>query len=138
MVLRSYLGLTYSEVASGMKKLIYHLCVLVIVALTCSVVTSATVAAAPAGTNPGRLTIYRAANLGSGVFLDVNIDGSDAGTVGMGQTYTGSLSPGKHQLSVIVRPNLLFLSPTKKTLTVEGGKTYAFTAMWQGQNLVLR
>jgi hypothetical protein len=108
--------------------------------LACVVVTSAAMAspAAASGSNPGRLIIYRAANLGTGLFLDVNIDGANAATVGIGQTYTGSLSPGKHEISVILRPNQLFLSPTKKTLMVEGGKTYPFTAMWQGQNLVLR
>jgi hypothetical protein len=115
-----------------MKKFNYHCYVLLIAALGCGVVTSAPAA------QPGQLTIYRAANLGTGVFLDVNIDGANAATIGMGQTYTGSLSPGKHQISVLLRPNLLFLAPTKMTLMVEGGRTYAFTAMWQGQNLVLR
>jgi hypothetical protein len=88
--------------------------------------------------NAGRLIINRAANVGNALFLDVNIDGANAGTVGMGQTYTGSLSPGKHEVSVILRPNLLFLSPTKKTLIAESGKTYALTAIWQGDNLLLR
>jgi ABC-type molybdate transport system substrate-binding protein len=115
-----------------MKNLKYHCYILLIAVLACGVVTSAPAA------SPGSLTIYRAANLGTGVFLDINIDGANAATVGMGQTYTGSLSPGTHQISVLLRPNLLFLAPTKKTLMVEGGRTYAFTAMWQGQNLVLR
>ena len=115
-----------------MKKLIYHSYVLLIAtALAWGVVTSAPAA------QPAQLIIYRAANLGTGVFLDVKIDGADAGTVGMGQTYSGSLSPGNHAISVLVRPNLMFLSPTKMNLMVEGGRTYAFTAMWQGQNLVL-
>jgi hypothetical protein len=113
---------------------------LLIVALACAGVTSAAMAspAASSGSNAARLIIYRAANLGSGLFLDVNIDGANAATIGMGQTYTGSLSPGKHEISVILRPNQLFLSPTKKALMVESGQTYVFTAMWQGQNLVLR
>jgi hypothetical protein len=121
-----------------MKKFNCYALLIVALALACGVVTSASLAAAPSGSSAGRLIIYRAANLGTGLFLDVNIDGANAATVGTGQTYTGSLSPGKHELSVILRPNQLFLSPTKKTLMVEGGKTYVFTAMWQGQNLVLR
>ena len=125
-----------------MKKLSYYYCVLLIGALACAgFLASGTSSAATReqpGTNPGRLIIYRAANLGTGVFLDVNIDGANAATIGMGQTYTGSLSPGKHAITVILRPNMLFLSPTQKTLTVESGQTYAFTAMWEGQNLVLR
>lgn len=95
-------------------------------------------AAAASGSNAGRLTIYRAANLGDGLFLDINIDGANAATVGKGQTYTASLPPGKHELSVILQPNQLFLSPTKKTLIIESGKAYALTAIWQGDNLVLR
>ena len=114
-----------------MKKLTYHCYVLLIAVLAYGFVTSVQAA------QPGQLIIYRAANLGTGVFLDVNVDGADAATVGMGQTYSGSLSPGNHAISVLVRPNLMFLSPTKMNLTVEGGRTYAFTAMWQGQNLVL-
>lgn len=96
-----------------------------------------TVSARP-GTNAGRLIIRRAPNLGTGLFLDVSIDGVRAGTVGYGQTYDAPLPAGQHVLSVILRPNQLFLSPTQKTLTVESGKTYALTAMWQGQTLILR
>ena len=123
-----------------MKKFNGYVLLIVTLALACGVVTTAAAAspAAPARPNPGRLIIYRAPNLGTGLFLDVNIDGANAGTITMGRTYRGSLSPGKHEISVIVRPNQLFLSPTKKSLMVEGGKTYVFTAMWQGQNLVLR
>jgi hypothetical protein len=115
-----------------MKKFSYHCYVLLIAALAFGFVTSAPAA------SPSQLIIYRAANLGTGLFLDINIDGTNAGTIGMGQTYTGSISPGQHQISVLLRPNMLYLSPTKMTLMVQGGRTYAFTAMWQGQNLVLR
>jgi hypothetical protein len=123
-----------------MKKFSGYALLIVALTLACGVITSAAIASpvAPPRSNPGRLIIRRAANLGDGLFLDVNIDGANAATIGMGRTYRGSLSPGKHEISVILRPNQLFLSPTKKTLMVEGGKTYAFTAMWQGQNLVLR
>src|ERR1043166_2234267 len=123
-----------------MKKFSCHCYILLIAALACGLVTYAAIAspAAPPGSNPGRLIIYRAANLGTGLFLDVNIDGVNAGTIGMGQTYTGSLSPGKHEISVLLRPNLLYLSRTKKTLMVESWKPYPFTAMWQGQDLILR
>jgi hypothetical protein len=120
-----------------MKK--FNCYALLIATLTCGVSSAAMASpAAPSGSTAGRLVIYRAANLGAGLFLDVNIDGANAATIGMGKTYTGSLSPGKHEISVILRPNQLFLPRTKKTLMVESGKTYVFTAMWQGQNLVLR
>ena len=75
--------------------------------------------------------------MGAGLFLDVSIDGANVGALSMGQTYKGTLSPGKHLVSVILRPNALNLPPTKKTLTVVQGQTYNLTAMWQGQTVVL-
>ena len=82
--------------------------------------------------NGGQLIIYRAANLGETLF--VTIDGVAKGQVRRGDTYTGALSPGQHVLSVILQPNNLNLPPTVKKLTIEKGKTYAFTAMWAGDN----
>jgi hypothetical protein len=75
--------------------------------------------------------------MGAGLFLDVSIDGARVGGLSMGETYRGPLSPGQHVISVILRPNELNLPPTKKTLTVVKGQTYTFTAMWQGQTVVL-
>jgi hypothetical protein len=134
-----------------MKKFNYHTCALLILMLTLACAglsgceTSGTAApgstasmAAPPGTNAGRLIIRRAANLGVGLFLSVSIDGRKVTDVGYGETYDGPLSSGQHVLSVILRPNLLYLSPTEKTLTVEKGQTYTLTAMWQGERLVLR
>jgi hypothetical protein len=76
--------------------------------------------------------------MGAGLFLDVSIDGVSVGPLSMGETYRGSLSPGQHVVSVILRPNQLNLAPTKKTLTVVKGQTYTLTAMWQGETVVLR
>jgi hypothetical protein len=131
-----------------MKKFNYHSCVLVIAALACAGLsgceTSGTAApgatasvAAPATQGGAQLVIRRAANMGTGLFLDVTIDGARAGTLARGETYRGSLSPGQHVVSVILRPNQLNLTPTKKTLNVVKGQTYQFTAMWQGQTVVL-
>jgi hypothetical protein len=123
-----------------MKTFSYYSCVLVIAALACGVVTSAAIAspAAPPSSNAAQLIIRRAPNMGTGLFLDVSIDGTRVGAVSMGQTYRGTLSPGKHVVSVILRPNQLNLPPTKKTLTAVKGQTYDLTAMWQGQTVVLR
>ena len=87
--------------------------------------------------NAGRLIIRRAANLGAGLFLNVSIDGVRVGALARGQTYRGPLSPGQHVISVILRPNQLNLPPAQKSLTVVKGQTYTFTAMWQGQTVVL-
>ena len=132
-----------------MKKFNYHSYVLLIAALACAGLsgceTSSTAAsgatasvAAPAGHNAAQLVVRRAANMGNGLFLDIKIDGANVATLSMGQTYRGALSAGHHVISVILRPNQLNLQPTKKTLTAVKGQTYDFTAMWQGQTVVLR
>ena len=134
-----------------MKKHDHHSCALLIVtlALSCASLsgceTSGTAIpgptasmAAPGATNAGRLVIRRAANLGAGLFLSVSIDGVKVTDLAMGETYDGPLSPGQHVLSARLRPNLLFLAPTQKTLNVTSGQTYMLTAMWQGERLVLR
>jgi len=133
------------------KKFNYQGCTLLVAALTLACVgfsnyktqgipshNSAALMAAPAGTNAGHLIIRRAANLGTGLFLDIDIDGASVGSIGPGKTYRGTLSPGQHVVSVLLRPNRLNLPRTQKTLTVESGRTYTFTAMWQGQTVVLR
>jgi hypothetical protein len=132
-----------------MKKLNYHSCILLIAALACAGLsgceTSSTAApgataslAAPTGQGAAQLVIRRDPNMGTGLFLDIKIDGVKVGALSMGETYRGSLSPGKHVVSVILRPNQLNLPPTKKTLTAVKGQTYMLTAMWQGQTVVLR
>ena len=148
MGLRSYLRECLHQIISGMKTFSYYSCVLVIAALACAGLsgceTSGTAApgatasvTAPAGQNAAQLIIRRAPNMGSGLFLDVKIDGTRVGALSMGETYRGSLSPGQHVISVILRPNQLNLPPTKKTLTAVKGQTYTLTAMWQGQTVVL-
>ena len=132
-----------------MKTFSYYSCVLVIAALACAGLsgceTSGTAApgatasvTAPAGQNAAQLIIMRAPNMGTGLFLDVKIDGARVGGLAMGETYRGTLSSGQHVISVLLRPNGLNLPPTKKTLTVVKGQTYTLTAMWQGQTVVLR
>ena len=136
-------------VISDMKTFVYYSCVLVIAALACAGLagceTSGTAApgattsvAGPASQNAARLIIRRAANMGTGLFLDIDIDGASVGSIGMGEIYRGSLLPGRHVVSVLLRPNQLNLPRTQKTLTVEKGQTYALTAMWQGNTVVLR
>ena len=137
------------RVVSDMKTFSYYSCVLVIATLACAGLsgcetsgtatpgTTAT-AAAPAGQNAAQLILRRSPDMGSGLFLDVKIDGARVAALSLGQTYTGTLSPGQHVISVILRPNQLNLPPTKKTLTVVKGQTYTLTAMWQGETVVLR
>ncbi len=76
-------------------------------------------------------------NLGTGLFLDIKIDGVSVGSIGVGETYRGPLSPGQHKVSVLLRPNQLSLSPTRKSFTVAKGQTYTLTAAWHGETVVL-
>jgi hypothetical protein len=94
--------------------------------------------AGPASQSAARLIIRRGANMGTGLFLDIDIDGASVGTIGIGKTYRGSLSPGQHVVSVLLRPNKLNVPRTQKTLIVEKGQTYTLTAIWQGNTVVLR
>jgi hypothetical protein len=131
-----------------MKKFGYYCYVLLITALVCAGLagceTSGTTApgttasaAGSASQDASQLIIRRAANLGSGLFLDITINGVRVGSLSVGRTYRGSLAPGQHVVSVLLVPNQLNLPPTKKTLTVVKGQTYDLTAMWQGNVVVL-
>jgi hypothetical protein len=144
---RSYLRKRLRQRASGMKKISYHCCVLLIAALACAGLsgceTSSTAApgatasvTGPATQGGAQLVIRRAPNMGTGLFLDIKIDGVSVGSIGVGETYRGPLSPGQHTVSVLLRPNQLSLSPTRKSFTVAKGQTYTLTAAWQGSTVV--
>jgi hypothetical protein len=75
--------------------------------------------------------------MGTGLVLNVSIDGKQVAAVPRGQTYSGSISPGQHVISVLLVPNQLNLPPTQKRLSVQAGQTYNFTAMWQGNRVLL-
>jgi len=91
-----------------------------------------------ASADSGRLIIRRIADLGTMLILNVSIDGKQVGTLSRGQTYNGSVSPGPHVVSVIPEPNDLRSAPPQKSITVQKGQTYTFTAAWQGDSLVLQ
>ena len=135
-----------------MKNYKWYRCGLLIVALACATLSgcetsstgasstaSASTASIPASSskNAGRLIIQRAANMGTGLVLNVSIDGKQVAAVPRGQTYSGSISPGQHVVSVLLVPNQLNLRPTQKRLSVQAGQTYNFTAMWQGNRVLL-
>lgn len=128
-----------------MRKLNYQTCVLLLAVLACAAFPGCqTRTTAPSGaavtaatdTNAGRLVVRRAANLGENLLL--SIDGANQPPVRKGDTYTGSLSAGPHVVSAILEPNEMHQAPTVKNLTVEPGQTYTFTAMWEGDTMVLR
>ncbi len=87
--------------------------------------------------NSGRLVIDRVANFGSGLVLVLSIDGKDVATLTEGQHYDGYLVAGQHRLIGRVDPYQAGTRPMQKTLTIKAGQTYAYTASWSGQVLVL-
>jgi hypothetical protein len=87
--------------------------------------------------NSGRLLVYRVANFGTDLSLVVSVDGKDVGSFTEGRNYSGYLSAGQHRLTARVDPNRAGTGPARKTLTVQAGQTYSYTAAWSGQKLVL-
>src|SRR5438552_18895250 len=59
-------------------------------------------AAAPSRA-PARLVIRRNPNLGANVIVQLWIDGKQAGSIGYGHTYDGTVTPGRHVLAVLAR-----------------------------------
>ena len=94
-------------------------------------------AAAPSQA-PARLVIRRVANLGSNVIVQLWIDGKQAGSLGYGHTYNGTLTPGRHVLAVLASPGARSPTPWEMALDVQSGQTYMFTAQGGSSgNLVL-
>src|SRR5438874_12682982 len=93
--------------------------------------------AAAAPPNSGHLLVNRVPNFGTDLFLVLSVDGKDVGSFGEGRNYDGYLSARQHRLTARVDPNPGGKRPGRKTLTVQAGQTYSFTAAWSGENLVL-
>ena len=87
--------------------------------------------------NSGRLTVDRVANFGTFVNLVLSVDGKRVASVTEGQNYNGYLSAGQHTLTATVEPNRAYITPVQKSLTVQAGQTYSYTAAWSGDKLVL-
>jgi hypothetical protein len=87
--------------------------------------------------NSGRVLIYRVANFGSNMSLVVSVDGKDVGSFTEGQNYSGYLPAGQHVITARVDPNQTGAGPARKTLNVQAGQTYSFTAGLSGGNMTL-
>ena len=94
-------------------------------------------ATAPIPANSGHLIVTRVANFGTDLSLVLSVDGKDVGSFTEGRNYSGYLSAGQHVLIARVDPNRTGSSSGKKTVTVQAGQTYSYTAAWSGGNLVL-
>jgi hypothetical protein len=87
--------------------------------------------------NSGHILIYRVANFGTDLGLVVSVDGKDVGSFTEGANYDGYLPAGQHQVTVRVDPNRTDAGPGRKTLNVQAGQTYVYTAAWSGGSLAL-
>ena len=94
-------------------------------------------ATAPIPANSGHVIITRVANFGEGIGLVVSVDGKDVGSFTEGRSYSGYLSAGQHVITVRGDPRQPGALPGKKTVTVQAGHTYSYTAAWSGGNMVL-
>jgi hypothetical protein len=89
-------------------------------------------AAAPIPPNSGHVLIYRVANFGENLGLVVSVDGKDVGSFSQGNNYSGYLPAGQHVLTARPDPNPAGTSPARKTVTIQAGQTYVYTAAWAG------
>ncbi len=94
-------------------------------------------ATAPIPANSGHVLIYRVPNFGSDLSLTVSVDGKDVGSFTEGRNYSGYLPAGQHVIIARVDPYQAGKGPARKTITVQAGHTYSYTAAWSGGNLVL-
>ena len=99
--------------------------------------TQSGAATAPIPANSGHLVVTRVANFGTDLSLVLSVDGKDVGSFTEGRNYDGYLSAGQHVLIARVDPNRAGTGPARKTLTVQAGQTYSYTAAWSGGNLRL-
>src|SRR5215211_7999473 len=114
--------------------------IILIVSLACSglIFTGcATQATSPIPANSGHLIVTRVANFGADLGLVLSVDGKDVGSFTEGAQFSGYLSAGEHVIIARVDPNRTGSRPGKKTVTVQAGQTYSYTAAWSGGNLVL-
>lgn len=106
-----------------------------LILIGCETTQSGGAMAAPP--NSGHVLIYRVANFGTDLSLVVSVDGKDVGSFSEGRTYSGYLPAGQHVITARVDPNPGGKRPGRKTLAVQAGQTYVYTAAWSGGKLVL-
>jgi hypothetical protein len=102
---------------------------LVIVAIACGFVASATIQAR--SPDNARLIVNRSADFGINESINLTIDGVQVADLGINQNYDAALPPGKHVLSITTNPRTYGQnSPAQVQVNAEPGKTYTFTAVW--------
>ena len=113
---------------------------LIIVAIACSFAASTPIqareakssSAAARSEDDARLVVTRTSNFGTFQYVNLFVDGIHVANLGVNQSYEAVLRPGQHLFSVSTTPQAFRrTAPTKLSVNVEPGKTYAFTARWE-------
>jgi hypothetical protein len=113
---------------------------LIMAAIACSLAASTPLQARvprsnlamPRSQDEARLVVARSANFGTFQYLILFVDGVQVANLGLGQSYDALLPPGQHVLSVSTTPQgYRRTPPTRRSVNLEPGETYAFTAFWK-------
>ena len=83
-------------------------------------------AAAPSSETGSPITVNRTSSVGSGVFVALSVDGKRVKTLMKGSIYKGTLTPGKHVISVLPDPNTTGQRENKVEVTAEKDHAYSF------------
>jgi hypothetical protein len=112
-----------------MKTLRYVSIKLIMVAIACSFVASASIQARPG--DDARLIVNRSADFGGDESINLAVDGVQVAVLGINQNYDAALPPGRHVVSITTNPKTYGeQSPDQISVNAEPGKTYTFTAVW--------
>ena len=109
--------------------------VLLILAFLCAISISTVAQGSPP---PGRLIVERVPNFGWNLAFHLQIDGRSVATIVQGHRYDGWVTAGRHVLTVYKVPYVGYAEPTSRTVNVQPGWTYVFTAMWDSNLVFLR
>jgi hypothetical protein len=82
----------------------------------------------------GRLIVSRAPNFGSDISADLQIDGRGVANIVQGRRYDELVPTGHHVLTVSTKGR----QPTSVDLDVQSERTYAFSAVFSSNLVVLR
>ena len=87
---------------------------------------------------PGRLIVDRVPNFGWNLAFHLQIDGRSVANIVQGDRYDGWVPAGRHVLTVYKVPSVGFAEPTSRTVNIQPGWTYVYTAWWDSSFVFLR
>ena len=109
--------------------------VLLILPFACAISVSTVVQGSPP---PGRVIVERVPNFGWNRTFHLQIDGRSVATIVKGRRYDDWVPAGRHVLTVSKGPSIGYAAPISRTVNIQPGWTYVFTAMWDSNLVYLR